>query len=96
MIDDPNSPFNWRMRTEPSIFAKDVAFRPRSDGKTDSQRSSDVATERRKSGKDPVDLYALGKSGKSKQVREEELLAYKQFGVYTRAKPKRQPNKHEQ
>ena len=29
MNKDPNNPFNWRMRTEPSIFAKDVHFRPK-------------------------------------------------------------------
>ena len=90
---DPNNPFNWRLRTEPSIFAKDIYFRTKSDGKSDSQRSSEVASTRRKKGTDPVDLYALGKSHKA---RQEKLLAYKHFGTYTKATPSiKHPNKHE-
>ena len=90
---DPNNPFNWRLRTEPSIFAKDLYFRTKSDGKSDSQRSSEVAATRRKNGNDPVDLYALGQSQRS---RQEKLLAYKHFGAYAKATPSiKHPNKHE-
>lgn len=94
MNQDPNNPFNWRLRTGPSIFAQDPYFRPKADGKTDSQRASDTVEARRKEGVDPGTLYGIGKPSKSK---EEQMLAYKQFGTYSRAKPSsvRVPNKHE-
>lgn len=94
MTKDPNSPFNWRMRTEPSIFAKDKYFTPKADGKTDSQRATDTVQNLRSKGVDPGTLHHIGKPSKEK---EERLLAYKNFGTYSRAKPSaRQPNKHEQ
>lgn len=39
---DPNSPFNWRVRTEPSIFAKDVYFRPKQTTITQEQREQQL------------------------------------------------------
>lgn len=89
---DINNPFNWRMRAEPSIFAKDLYFRTRSDGKTDSQRSSEVTEAKKVNGKSPPVVPGLGQATR---VRTEKLLAYKQFGVYSKAKPSKQPNKHE-
>lgn len=94
MSKDPNSPFNWRMRKEPSMFATDPYFKMKADGKTDSQRAMDTVESRRKQGDDPGTLYGIGKPTKEK---EEKLLAYKQFGTYSKAKPSsvRVPNKHE-
>ena len=93
MNNDINNPFNWRMRTRPSIFANDPAFRAKADGKTDNQRATETVQRRRDQGVDPVKLYGIGKPTKEK---EERLLAYKQFGTYSKAVPsKRQPNKHE-
>lgn len=94
MTKDINSPFNWRMRTEPSIFAKDPYFRPKADGKTDSQRATDTVEARRKEGIDPGTLYGIGKQNRTK---EEQMLAYKQFGTYSKAIPSiKRPNKHEE
>ena len=63
----PDSPFHWRRDPRPSVFAQDVAFRP-------------------KNGKTYDNL-----------TKEENLTAYKQFSVHTRAHPKIKPskNKHE-
>ena len=91
---DPNSPFNWRMRTEPSIFAKDISFRAKgTQGKTAGQIMSEVVENRRKNGVDPGTISNLGKYTKEK---EQQILAYKQFGVYSKAMPSiKKPNKHE-
>jgi hypothetical protein len=63
----PTSPFLWASNPQPSIFVKDIYFRP-----------------------------------KAKQVYEhltpeENVLAYKQFSIHSRAHPKIKPskNKHE-
>ena len=63
----PTSPFLWKENPQPSIFVKDIYFRP-----------------------------------KAKQVyenltKEENVLAYKQFSIHSRAHPKIKPskNKHE-
>lgn len=94
MSNDPHSPFNWRMRTEPSIFAKDVHFRPRKEGKSNGEVQSDVIERKREQGELPGHIEGLGKSNKSKTER---LLAYKHFGTYTRAAPSiKHPNKHEE
>jgi hypothetical protein len=91
---DHANPFEWYKRTEPSIFAKDKYFTPKADGKTDSQRATDTVENLRSKGVDPGTLHHIGKPSKEK---EDRLLAYKQFGTYSRAKPSaRQPNKHEQ
>lgn len=90
MSKDPNNPFNWRLRTEPSIFAKDIYFRMRSDGKTDSQRVSEIVEAKKVNGKSPTVVHGLGKS------KEEKILAYKHFGTYSKATPSiKHPNKHE-
>lgn len=94
MSKDPNSPFNWRMRTGPSIFAKDPYFRAKVDGLTDSQRVSQIVETRRLNGKIPVVVYGLGNKDTVKD-KENKLLAYKQFGTYSRAQPSKKPNKHE-
>lgn len=90
MTKDPNSPFNWRMRTEPSIFAQDPYFKPKSDGKTDSQRASDIVEAKKVNGKAPPVVHGL-----SRKQQTDKLLEYKQFGTYSRAQPGKQANKHE-
>lgn len=91
MNKDTNNPFNWRMRTEPSIFAKDIYFRARADGKTDSQRSSEVAERKKVDGVSPPVVRGI-----SKKDRTEKALAYKHFGTYAKATPSiKHPNKHE-
>ena len=42
---DPRSPFNWRLNKEPTIFAKDLHFRPRSNGKSNSELQSQARSE---------------------------------------------------
>lgn len=91
----PDSPFLWMNRTEPSIFAKDVYFMAKgTSGKSGSQLATDVVEEKRKEGKMHGTIHNLG--GRSKE-KEAKLLAYKQFGIYTRAKPNVKPslNKYE-
>jgi len=74
---DPRSPFNWRENKEPTIFAKDVNFRPRNT-----------------SGLSIGDAQSQVVSKRKEQLNQ--LLAYKHFGTYTRAKASvKHPNKHE-
>jgi hypothetical protein len=63
----PYSPFHWARDPRPSIFATDVAFRPKA----------------------PQTYAHLSP--------EENLVAYKQFSVHSRAQPTVKPtkNKHE-
>ena len=63
----PDSPFHWQHNPRPSIFAQDVAFRPKS------AKTYDNLT------------------------KEENLIAYKQFSIHSRAHPNVKPslNKHE-
>ena len=82
MTKDPNSPFNWYLRNGPSIFAQDPYFRPKADGKTDSQRATDTVEKRRVNGIDPGTISNLGKHTKEKEA---QLLAYRQFGTYSKA-----------
>lgn len=88
MNQDPNNPFNWRLRTTPSIFATDPYFKTRSDGKTDSQRVSEIVEAKKINGFAPPTVYGLNK-------RAQDLLSYKQFGVYSKAQPGKNKNKHE-
>lgn len=90
----PYSPFLWRNRTEPSIFAKDHTFWPKgTSGKSGAQLATDVVEEKRKEGKMHGTIHGLGSTTRKK---EEQLLAYKQFGVYSKAKASvKNPNKHE-
>lgn len=94
MTHDPRSPFNWHMRTEPSIFARDPYFRPKgSQGRTGSQIMTEYVEKKRSEGIEPGSINGLGKVTKEK---EERLLAYRQFGIFSRAKPiAKKPNKHE-
>ena len=86
------SPFNWRENKEPTIFAKDPYFRPKSGGKTTSQLATESVDTRRANGDDPSKMYLLGNHKKE----EERMLAYRQFGVYSRAQPQsKKRNKHE-
>lgn len=90
---DINSPFNWHLRKEPSIFAKDPAFTPRKDGKSNSEVQTEVVERRKARGENPGTIHNLGKQSADK---EQQILAYRQFGTYTRAKPSvKVPNKHE-
>lgn len=63
----PDSPFHWKRDSRPSIFAQDVAFRPKN------AKTYDNLT------------------------KEENLIAYKQFSIHSRAHPNVKPslNKHE-
>lgn len=88
-----NNPFLWAKHPRPSIFLQDPYFRAKSDGRTDSQRATDTVEARRMNGDDPGKLYGIGALTDEKEKR---LLAYKQFGTYSRATPSsKQPNKHE-
>lgn len=89
----PDSPFNWRNRTTPSIFATDPQFCPKAGGKTGSQIASESVEARRVNGIDPKAVYNVGNQTKEREAR---VLAYKQFGTYSRAVPSvKKPNKHE-
>jgi hypothetical protein len=93
MTKDPNSPFNWHMRTEPSIFAKDPLFRAKgAEGRSNSQIMTEFVEKKRAQGIEPGSITGLGKLTKEK---EERLLSYKHFGVYSKAQPAKKPNKHE-
>ncbi len=63
----PDSPFLWYQNRKPSIFVKDVAFRPKN-----------VSTD-------------------DKLTKAENIVAYKQFSIHSRAHPLSKPtlNKHE-
>lgn len=63
----PNSPFLWKQNPKPSIFVKDVYFRPKK-----------------------AQVY-------ENLTKEQNVIAYKQFAVYSRANPGVKPtlNKHE-
>ena len=92
----PNSPFHWAEHPRDSIFFKDVTFRAKGlDGKSGAQIATDVIDKRRET--DPMlgTMKNLG-SVANRQKEEERMLAYRQFGIYSKAKPSiKQPNKHE-
>ncbi len=92
----PNSPFLWASNPRDSMFMQDHTFRAKgADGtKTTATIASDVVERQRKEGKMPGSMANIGKHTKAK---ENALLAYKQFGTHTRAKPNVKPtlNKHE-
>lgn len=93
MTKDLRSPFNWRLRTEPSIFAQDLQFRARKDGKSNGEVQSESVQRRREAGDDPGTIKNLGAPSAAKDAR---LLAYRQFGtnVNTGVSTKKK-NKHE-
>ncbi len=77
----PDSPFLWAKNPRPSIFIRDVAFRAR--GVVVTEKGSYFTPEE--------------EERKSKETKEKELTAYKQFGIYLRANPNIKPqlNKHQ-
>ncbi len=92
MNKDPNNPFNWRMRTEPSIFYNDPQFRARKEGKSNSELQTEVVERKRADGELYGHIYGVGPSAKE----DERLLAYKQFGTNVKnGKSTKKPNKHE-
>jgi hypothetical protein len=73
----------------------DHVFRSKGqDGLSASQIASNFVEEERKRGKMPGSIINLGKTTKQK---EQAVIAYKQFGIYSRAKSNVKPelNKHE-
>jgi hypothetical protein len=90
----PDSPFHWAHNLRPSVFAQDITFR--SKGASD-KSIGQVVTEnidaRRAKGEVVGHLYGIGQNTKEKEAK---LVAYKQFGIYSKAKASiRNPNKHE-
>lgn len=77
----PESPFLWRNNPRPSVFVKDTAFRAA--GVIVTEYGSFLTKE--------------AEQKKSKEAKEKEMIAYKQFGIYMRANPHIKPskNKHE-
>ena len=88
------SPFDWRNDPTPSIFATDPYFRAKGpEGKTTGQIMTDFVERQRAKGIEPGMIHNLGKHTSEK---EQKLLAYKQFGTYSKATPSiKHPNKHE-
>ena len=73
----------------------DVAFRAKgAAGLSASQSASAVVDAKRKEGKMSGSISHLGTTSKEKELA---MLAYKQFGIYSRAAPNVKPtlNKHE-
>ena len=87
----PDSPFHWAEKQQPSIFAKDNTFTAKN---KEGQSIGQIVTTRLDKLRD--EGQQVGKiSGLSKK-NEEAILAYKQFGIYSKAVPSvRKPNKHE-
>ena len=91
----PDSPFLWANNSRDSMFMKDHSFRAKGEkGKSEVQLASDFVESQRKLGKTPGTIHKLGLRTKQKELA---MLAYKQFGIYTRAQPNVKPtlNKHE-
>ena len=91
----PLSPFRWQETKRNSIFMLDHTFRAKGDtGMTTSQIASVAVHDQRKQGKMSGSIQGLGKSTKEKELA---MIAYKQFGIYSRAQPNIKPtnNKHE-
>jgi len=91
----PLSPFLWASNPRDSMFMKDHTFRAKGDtGMTTSQIASALVEDQRKLGKMSGSIANLGRVTKEKELA---LIAYKQFGIYSRAHPNIKPtkNKHE-
>jgi hypothetical protein len=74
---------------------KDHVFRAKgAEGKSTSQLATAYVESQRELGKMHGSIPNLGKTTKEKEAA---LIAYKQFGIFSRAKPnvKPSPNKHE-
>ena len=90
-----DSPFHWAEHKRDSIFMSDYVFRAKgAEGKSGSQIATDFVEAQREMGKMPGTIKKLGATTKEKELA---LIAYKQFGIYSRAQPntKPSPNKHE-
>ena len=77
------------------MFMKDHSFRAKGEeGKSGAQLASEFVESQRKLGKMPGTIKKLGARTKEKELA---LIAYKQFGIYSRAHPNIKPakNKHE-
>ncbi len=85
---DPRSPFNWKLYPRPSIFVNDPSFRAGKNGKSVSEAQTDNLNKRREEGENVGYLHGVSK-------KAEQMLAYKQFGIYSRAQPGKKTNKHE-
>ena len=72
-----NNPFEWRKRTEPSIFAQDPAFIYKSNGKTTSQMATEMVDDQRKKGKMPGTIQGLN-------AARDKYLAYREHQMVTR------------
>ena len=91
----PDSPFHWASNPRDSIFMADHTFRAKgAEGKSGSQVASDFVESQRKLGKNVGTIHKLGSQSAETEVA---LIAYKQFGTYSRAHPNVKPtlNKHE-
>jgi len=89
----PQSPFLWRNDPRDSIFMADYRYRPvGKNGLTGSEIASAAVETQRKKGKQPGSIYGLGSLTKEKELA---MLAFKQFGVYSRAVAPAKPNKHQ-
>jgi hypothetical protein len=87
-----NSPFLWYANPCPSIFMKDTGFKPKNaEGQTIGQIVTTSLDKRRANGEQVGTLPGMSRK------REEDVLAYRLFGVYSRAKASVKPtlNKHE-
>lgn len=91
----PDSPFHWAHNPRPSVFAQDISFKPKGTGdKGVGQIQTDVVEKRRANGELVGHMHGLGKQTAE---REKQLIAYKQFGIYSKAGPSlKKANKHEQ
>jgi len=78
----PYSPFHWDKHPRPSIFIRDLGFRAK--GVIVTEYGSHFSPE-------------AEKEMKSKEAKEKEMVAYKQFGIFLRESPNIKPtkNKHE-
>jgi len=91
----PDSPFHWASNPCDSMFMKDHTFRAKgAEGKSGAQIATDFVDYQRQLGKNVGTIKKLGSRTKEK---ENALIAYKQFGIYSRATPNVKPqlNKHE-
>lgn len=85
----PNSPFLWYANPRPSIFMKDAGFKPKNaEGQTIGQIVTTNLDKRRAKGE------LVGTVPGMSRKREEDVLAYRVFGVYSRAKASVKPNKN--
>lgn len=91
----PNSPFHWRENPQDSMFMRDHTFRAKGvEGKSGAQIATDFVESQRQMGKNVGTIKKLGTQTKEKELA---LIAYKQFGIFSRANPNVKPtkNKHE-